>query len=165
MQGAWETQLSDTQGRSIQVVRLCADRSQGRAIKRWLRCLFCLVPASRVLTLTAVRACRRRRVRDRIQALGGRAEAAHGGADVGAPGASDVDDVGAGAPLAGGDGAQQLRAPLQDQGGGRQRGRVPRHVGRVEDPRREVLPLDRRVPPVGGPKGNHHHHRRQNARE
>uniref|UniRef100_A0A804M9P7 BZIP domain-containing protein n=1 Tax=Zea mays TaxID=4577 RepID=A0A804M9P7_MAIZE len=92
---------------------------------------------------------RRRRVRDRIQALGGRAEAAHGGADVGAPGAADV---GAGAPLAGGDGAQQLRAPLQDQGAGRQRGRVPRHVGRVEDPRREVLPLDRRVQAVGGPK-------------
>jgi hypothetical protein len=89
-------------------------------------------------------------VRDRLQPLGGRAEETHGGADVGAPGAADI---GAGAPPAGGDGTQQLRAPVQDQGGGGQRGRVLRHVGLVEDPRREVLPLDRRVPAVGSPQG------------
>jgi hypothetical protein len=100
--------------------------------------------------LARVRGFRRCWVRDRLQPLGGRAEEAHNGADVGAPGPADV---GAGAPPAGGDGAQQLRAPVQDQGGGGQRGRVLRHVGLVEDPRREVLPLDRRVPAVGSPQG------------
>lgn len=89
-------------------------------------------------------------VRDRLQQLGGRAEKAHSGAEVcSAAGA----DIGARAPHARGDRAQQLRAPLQDQGAGRERRRVLRHVGHVEDPRRAVLPVDRRVPAVGSAQG------------
>jgi hypothetical protein len=94
--------------------------------------------------------CMRRWVRDRLQPLGGRAEEAHGGADIGAPGAADV---GAGAPPAGGDEAQQLRAPVQDQGGGGQRGRVLCHVGLVEDP-----------PPRGSSSGSAGFGRRMSSR-
>uniref|UniRef100_A0A453DAA0 Uncharacterized protein n=2 Tax=Aegilops tauschii subsp. strangulata TaxID=200361 RepID=A0A453DAA0_AEGTS len=93
---------------------------------------------------------RRGGVRDRLRALGGRAEAAHGGAAERAT--AGAGHVGAGAGGDGADRARQLRQPLPDQGRRRAGRRLLRHVGALAVPRRALLPLDRRLPALRGPQ-------------